>query len=145
MSASALFDKLNLTSQRRIVVIDAPPSLEPELAKLSGVEILRDVRKVAGADFVLAFATSQARVDALSRALAAATVGDAVVWFAYPKGTSKRYQCDFNRDTGFDAIRAEGFDSVRMVAIDDDWSAMRFRRVAHIKPATARAKSAARG
>src|SRR5713101_8045074 len=27
--------------------------------------------------------------------------GDAVVWFAYPKGTSKRYKCEINRDTGW--------------------------------------------
>ena len=56
-----------------------------------------------------------------------------MVWFAYPKGTSKRYTCDFNRDTGWQVIRDAGFDSVRQVAIDEDWSAMRFRRVEYIK------------
>jgi aryl carrier-like protein len=29
-----------------------------------------------------------------------------------------------------------GFDSVRMVAIDEDWSALRFRRVEFIKSST---------
>jgi hypothetical protein len=42
------------------------------------------------------------------------------------------YRCDFHRDTGFDGSRAAGFDSVRIVAIDDDWSALRFRRVESI-------------
>jgi hypothetical protein len=28
---------------------------------------------------------------------------------------------------------AAGFDSVRMVAIDEDWPALRFRRTQHIK------------
>jgi len=30
-------------------------------------------------------------------------------------------------------IRDAGFDSVRAVAIDDDWSALRFRRVEFVK------------
>jgi hypothetical protein len=57
------------------------------------------------------------------------------VWFAYPKGTSKKYTCDFNRDTGWDTLKALGFDTVRAVAIDDNWTALRFRRVEYIKSA----------
>jgi len=56
-------------------------------------------------------------------------------WFAYPKGTSKRFRCEFNRDSGWHVLRSAGFDSVRMVAIDEDWSALRFRRRELIKPA----------
>ena len=59
--------------------------------------------------------------------------GDAVVWFAYPKGTSKSYKCDFNRDSGWEPLGAAGFEGVRQVAIDEDWSALRFRRLGFIK------------
>jgi hypothetical protein len=55
------------------------------------------------------------------------------VWFAYPKGTSKKYTCNFNRDTGWDAMKALGFDTVGIAAIDADWTALRFRREEHIK------------
>jgi hypothetical protein len=72
------------------------------------------------------------RRDSL-KILAAHSAGDALLWFAYPKGTSKRYTCDFNRDSGSDVIRNAGFDSVRQIAIDEDWSAPRFRRVEYIK------------
>jgi hypothetical protein len=67
------------------------------------------------------------------RPSSAGSEGDALLWFAYPKGTSKRYHCEFNRDTGWQVIRDAGFDSVRQVAIDEDWSALRFRRVEFIK------------
>lgn len=60
-------------------------------------------------------------------------MGDALLWFAYPKQTSRRYRCDFNRDTGFQVLRDSGYESVRMVAIDEDWSALRFRRAAFVK------------
>ena len=129
----SIFDKLNLKHQREIVVINAPASFEPELAALKDVVVLRDAKQAKVVHFAIAFATKQADVDALSKALTAKADGDALIWFAYPKGTSKKYQCEFNRDTGWDVLRSEGFDTVRAVAIDEDWSALRFRRVEFIK------------
>lgn len=123
--------KLNLKGHRRIVVLDAPASFEPEIAALEGVEVARKAGK--GIAFALAFATTRAALDAHAAALAAGAEGDAVLWFAYPKKSSKRYACEFDRDRGWEVIRAAGWDSVRMVALDEDWSALRFRRVTHIK------------
>jgi hypothetical protein len=132
-----LFQKLNLKAQREIAVFNAPASFEAELSKL-GVKVLRDPIKPADIQFALAFATQQAELDRLSRILVAGAEADALLWFAYPKGTSKRYTCEFNRDTGWNVIRGAGFDSVRQVAIDDDWSALRFRRLEYIKNSTRR-------
>lgn len=130
---SSVFDKLNLKQQREILVISAPASFEPELAALKGVVVLKDAKKVQRVEFALVFATKQAEVDTWSKILAANAEGDALLWFAYPKGTSKRYQCEFNRDTGWKLMRSAGFDTVRQVAIDEDWSALRFRRTEYIK------------
>jgi hypothetical protein len=88
---------------------------------------LRNLADVSRITFALVFVTQKARLDALAKMVAAKAEGDAVLWFAYPKGTSKTLSCDFNRDNGWDVIRAAGFDSVRQVAIDADWSALRFR------------------
>src|SRR6185312_5251130 len=126
---SPVFKKLNLKHQGEIVVVNAPLSFEPELRALEDVSVLRDPKDAEAIHFALAFVTRQAEVDALSKVLAGKAEGDALVWFAYPKGTSRRYRCDFNRDTGWDVMRSLGFDTVRQVAIDDDWSALRFRRV----------------
>jgi hypothetical protein len=130
---TSLFDKMNLKDQSEIVVLNAPASFEPELAALKNVGIVRDAGKAKKIQFGLAFAVTQAELDKASQAFAKKAEGDAVLWFAYPKGSSKRYQCEFNRDSGWDVIRAAGFDSVRMVAVDEDWSALRFRRVEFIK------------
>jgi hypothetical protein len=131
----SIFEKLNLKQQREILVVNAPPSFEPELLALESVTVLRDPKKAKAIHFALAFATKQAEVDAVAQLLASKAEGDALLWFAYPKGTSKRYTCEFNRDTGWSALRSAGFDTVRQVAIDEDWSALRFRRVEYIKPA----------
>lgn len=133
---SAVFTKLNLKDQAEIVVIDPPASFEPELASLEGVAVRRSLDDAARVQFSLAFVTQQKQIDALAGQIAARGEGDVVVWFAYPKGSSKRYRCDFNRDTGWGSLGAAGFEPVRQVAIDADWSALRFRRVEYIKKLT---------
>jgi hypothetical protein len=130
---ATLFDKLNLKDQSEIVVVGAPASLEPELARLKGVAVVRDVKKARSIEFLLAFVTKQAEVDSLASLIDRKAQGDAVVWFAYPKKTSKKYTCEFHRDTGWASLGDAGFEGVRLVAIDEDWSAMRFRRAEFIR------------
>lgn len=136
------FGKLNLTNQKQIVVLGSPKSFEPELSALHGVAILRSLENLDKVEFSLAFVTKQKEVDALAKSIAKLAQGDAVVWFAYPKQTSKNYNSEMNRDTGWQILGKLGFECVRSVAIDRDWSGARFRRVEFIKTFT-RAKQRA--
>jgi hypothetical protein len=131
-----VFAKLNLKDHKQIVVLDSPPSFESELAALKGVEIIRDLKKAKAVTFSLAFVTTPEKINALAPAIARKAVGDAIVWFAYPKGTSKKYKSQIDRDHGWNILGQEGFEPVRMVAIDEDWSAKRFRRAEFIKNMT---------
>ena len=133
MAAPGVFGKLNLKDQADIVVLNAPDSFVPELQRLHGVQVRRTLSGSRPITFALAFVRRQTELDAVARALTLRAAGDAVVWFAYPKGTSKRYTCDFNRDTGWQVLGAAGFEAVRQVAIDEDWSALRFCRAEFIK------------
>lgn len=132
----SVFKKLNLKDQSEIVALNAPESFEPELAQLAGVTVRRSAEKARPIQFALAFVKTQAELDAAAEQILPRAEGDAVVWFAYPKGSSKRYRCDFNRDSGWDALGKAGFEGVRQVAIDEDWSALRFRRVEYIRTMT---------
>jgi hypothetical protein len=129
---SSTFAKLNLKHQKQIVVLNTPGSFEPELAAFSGVTIIRDRNNIEEFEFLIAFVTTLGEIAGLSKIIAAKAKGDAVVWFAYPKGTSKKYKSEVSRDRGWQALRGLGFDSVRAVAIDEDWSALRFRRAEYI-------------
>jgi len=130
------FNKLNLKNHPTILVMNPPASFEAELAALHAVTILRTLDPLDAIDFSLAFVTTQQQVDTLAASISSRAKGDAVVWFAYPKGTSKRYKSGINRDTGWQALGQSGFEPVRAVAIDEDWSALRFRRVEFIKTMT---------
>jgi hypothetical protein len=130
---AGVFRKLNLKDQTEIVVLNAPPGFEPELAALSGVRVVREAALVDGLDFALVFVTARRDVEAAAAHIDGKAKGDAIVWFAYPKAASKRYRSDINRDTGWEALGGAGFEPVRQVAIDEDWSALRFRRVQYTK------------
>ena len=127
-----IFQKLNLKDQKQILVLNAPESFEGELASLEDKEIKRNLEDVSEIDFALVFVTQKAEIDELSPRLVAKARGDVIIWFVYPKGTSKKYKADFNRDNGWDVIGAVGYQPVRMVAIDEDWSALRYRRSIYV-------------
>ncbi len=133
---ATIFEKLNLKDQKQIVVLNPPGSFEGELAALTGVEIIRDLKKAKAVTFSLAFVTTPEQVNALAPAIAGKADGDAIVWFAYPKGSSKKYKSQINRDNGWHVLGQEDFEPVRMVAIDLDWSALRFRRAKFIRNMT---------
>ncbi|MCV2419613.1 hypothetical protein [Paucibacter sp. DJ2R-2] len=129
-----LFKKLNLGQQRQLTVLNAPASFEPELSALltqdPGLKLQRQAH--GPVRFALSFAITEAELDAACRALLPLAEGDALIWIAYPKQSSKRLRGEFHRDSDWALLRAAGFDTVRQVAIDEDWSALRFRRQQYI-------------
>ena len=130
---ATLFDKLQLKGHTNMLVLNAPESFESELSRMPVKNIHRGIPSLPEIRFSLAFVTKQAEVDALTKKIAARAKGDAAVWFAYPKGSSKKYKCDFNRDTGWAELEKAGFNTVRSIAIDEDWTGLRFRRTEFIK------------
>lgn len=129
-----LFNKLNYKNQSEILVLHSPESFETELKNMADVAtIYKDDQTITQIDFVLIFVTQLKEIEENIRRLYSKLNGDAVLWFCYPKGTSKKYKCDFNRDTGWSSLGAYNLESVRQVAIDDDWSALRFRKVEYVK------------
>jgi hypothetical protein len=132
-----LLKKLNYTGQEPVIVLNAPAEFATTLLDLSKAATVNTApSKVKACGFAMLFATKQQEVDAGIRMLAPKLQGDATLWIAYPKGSSKKYRCEFNRDTGWAEVGEAGFEPVRQVVIDADWSALRFRRVGFIKKMT---------
>jgi hypothetical protein len=129
---SPTFKKLNLGSHSLAWILSAPPSFEPEIKGLQEARVVRNFPGPAKTSFVLAFVKGQPEVEKLAGTLEERAPGDAVVWLAYPKGGSKRFKSELNRDQGWEPLKKLGFDTVRQIAIDEDWSALRFRRAEFI-------------
>lgn len=130
----ALLKKLQFKGQDPLLVIDAPPEFGEQLESFgreSHVVIDPEARERFG--FVLAFAKNAADISRQQSILVDKLEDDALLWWAYPKKSSKKYDSDISRDNGWEPLGKWGYEGVRQVAINDDWSALRFRHVDHIK------------
>lgn len=133
----AVLKKLNYKDQETVFVINSPQSFEENLLSIADkCEIRRQIGKDDRIEFAIAFVTKQEKLNDIVISLAPKLQGDAIFWICYPKGTSRKYKCDFNRDQGWTILGEYGFEGVRQVAIDDDWTALRFRKVEYIRTLT---------
>lgn len=129
-----LFKKLNYKGQKEICIVNFPVEFVCEMEAMEKVTTINtDIDDTTKLEFVLAFVKTKDEIDHLAPVINSKLQGDGVVWFAYPKGTSKKYKVDINRDNGWESLGDLGLEAVRAVAIDEDWSALRFRKVEHIK------------
>lgn len=132
-----LLKKLNYKDQSPVLLLNLPPELSDFARYVQSVtELVNSLDKVEKPQFALFFVTQLFEIEAIAKALEGRLEGDTILWFVYPKGTSKRYKCNFNRDTGWGALGKLNLEPVRMVAVNEDWSALRFRRVEYIKTLT---------
>lgn len=130
-----VFKKLNYKNQKQLHIINAPASFKKETDEM---RFLAEIKTTLSGkvEFFLAFVTKQKEVDDMTNKVVPMMEGDAVLWFAYPKQSSKKYTCEFNRDTGWAVLAKHGYEGVRAVAIDEDWSGLRFRKAENIKTMT---------
>ncbi len=134
-----VFKKLNYKDQAGIVSLNHPKSFDAVLKEMEPLTaIITSISKVKEIEFVIVFATKQKEIDDSIVKIFPKLKGDAIIWYCYPKGSSKNYKCDFNRDTGWAVLGQYNLEPVRQVAIDEDWSALRFRKVEYIKTITRR-------
>ena len=76
--------------------------------------------------FVQLFATRLAEIGTFAKKLPKHAAPNALVWISYPKKTSK-VEGDLSRDVIREAMNGTGWRAVSIVAIDEIWSALRFR------------------
>lgn len=131
---TALFKKMTFGLSPHAVVLHAPDSFSSELeAMRAETDVFENIPEHEPVSFALVFVQTLEGIETAVASLQNRLVEDPQLWFAYPKGTSKKYTCELNRDAGWQALGKAGFEPVRQVAIDEDWSALRFRHVHFIK------------
>ena len=125
-SGKPLVEKLGIKPGARVAILNAPKGYERTLGKLPP-RVKREARDASQLDFIQFFATEKKALDrqfgALERALAPA----AQLWISWPKGSS-----GVPTDLTEDVIRAiglaHGLVDVKVAAVDDVWSGLKFVR-----------------
>jgi len=121
--AASLAKRFQLKAGTTLALLDAPVEVRERLRlELAGVEF--GPRGKAGA--VLLFVRDLADVRDRAPAALDAVAAGGLVWIAYPKKSSG-VQTDVDRDTLWSAVLEMGWAPVRQIAVDETWSAVRFR------------------
>lgn len=84
-------------------------------------------------DFIQIFGSSNEELKKLAKEHINLLKDDGLLWLCYPKKTSKKYQSNCSRDTVVTLLQDEQFQAVRQIAIDEDFSGLRFRHESKIK------------
>ncbi len=112
--------KLQIKPGHRIAVVAAAgevPSVAPDGASMADTP--------DAADVIVAFVRSRADLATVAGPAIEAARRDRLAWIAYPK--AGKLGTDLNRDILRESLAGQGVQPVRQVAIDDVWSALRFR------------------
>lgn len=82
-------------------------------------------RDPAKADAVLVFCAKAADVATLAGPAVEAALEDKLTWIAFPK--EGQLGTDLNRDVLNTTMKGQGLQGIRVISLDDTWSAIRFR------------------
>jgi hypothetical protein len=124
MAMAPVFTKLRYKPGMRVCVLGAPSGFSAELARLPK-SIDRATALKGRFDLVHAFFTRKAQVLRDAPKLKKALEPGGSLWVSYPKGDA--LGTDLKRDILHEALSEVGLDGVSQVAVDDVWSAMRFK------------------
>lgn len=129
-----LFEKLNYKGQERIAILNADESFtQSVLNEFNNLIADKDIDPRYPYNFIIIFVRKISEIEALSPIAIHNLMADGVLWFCYPKKTSKNFKSDISRDHGWKSLNDSGLHGIRMVSVDDDWSALRFRNAKFIK------------
>ena len=122
MSDKPVPERLQVKRGRRLAVLGASPDLD---RAVGAPEARADVAK---ADVILLVAPDRTRLQTRLPAALMRAPPAAILWVAYPKLTSP-LAGDLSRDVVRSLVADYGLETVSQIAIDDDWSALRLKRV----------------
>lgn len=132
MAAQGVAQKLRIAEGSTLLLLDAPEGYGQMLGVLpDGVRIATE--PAGQHDVVVLFVRDRAELERSLRQATGAVRSGGVFWIAWEKKTRRGGPDDLNRDTLWAAVQPSGWGPVTNVAIDESWSALRFKSGAGVK------------
>ena len=126
-SGKPLSDKLGIKSGHRVALLHGPPDARDLLSPLPARVTFVAPAAAGEADVVLLFSRSAADLEARFAPLARALTKGGMLWVAWPKKAS-RQATDLTEDVVRGVGLAAGLVDVKVCAISDVWSGLKFVR-----------------
>lgn len=131
---NAIFKKLQFKNHDTVYILNAPEEFQQHIEDISEItKIHDDTQTGTEYEFVIVFVQTIEDVEKYANNVVDKIIEDAMLWFAYPKKSSKKYSSEITRDSGWESLNKHGYRPIRQIAIDEDWSALRFRHENFVK------------
>jgi len=128
MSQQSLFEKLQVSTEKNILIQGLPSSIEKQFIKLSYSKNVTPLLKIKKIDFALVFAVNANQLNGILKDVLPSLRAEGKLWIAFPKSTSKIVS-DLCRDSSWDILAQNSFETVEQIVLDHVWSALRFKKV----------------
>ncbi|MFD2672819.1 DUF3052 domain-containing protein [Marinicrinis sediminis] len=120
------------TNMQPILIMHAPEAYQDVMKACPGE--VHEQPEQASYPFIQIFGTGNEHLQQSAQSVLSSLQEDGLLWLCYPKKSSKTYKgSDCSRESVAGLLAEAGFEPVRQVSIDEDWSALRFRLVHQIK------------
>lgn len=130
---AAIIKKLQLKDQSKPILILNAPMEYGEVIKAFEAKVHKKI-ELDSYPFVQVFGSYNEKIQTSAKKGSEVVAEEGLLWLCYPKKSPKVYKgSDCSRETVAALLSDEGFEPVRQVAIDEDWSALRLRSVDKIK------------
>jgi hypothetical protein len=124
MPSKSVAQKLFIRENYTVLLVNAPVGYRKLLGELpSGVKVVS--KSTAPVDFVQIFAATKAEMTELFRKVKPLLKEDGLLWATYPK--AGQLDTDLKREVVWECGETVGMHPVSQVAVDDTWSALRFK------------------
>ena len=129
-----LLEKLNYKGLQRVALLNADNKFRKRFAAvLKDVIIDEEIDPRFLYKFMMIFVKNIEEIEQASPAIIHNLSDDGDLWACFPKKTSKKFETDLSKDFGWQSLNDSGFLGRRIVTVNDDWSALKFKHIKHVK------------
>jgi len=123
-SKRSLVQKLGIKAGHKLIILNPPPDYHQILGELAPEVVTAD-RLSGPLDFIHYFSDERAGLERRFSELKAALAMKGMLWISWPKRASKM-DTDLTEDVVRQIGLANGLVDVKVVAIDETWSGLKF-------------------
>jgi hypothetical protein len=124
-----LLKKLYCKNQQFLLVLNAPREFLSVLWDMGKeINVKREANGNEEINFLLVFVRTKKEIQKHAKILEKRAADNAIIWFAFPKKNSKTYKSELSLQQGWDDLLALGYKSAGSVSVDNNWTALRFKK-----------------
>lgn len=125
--SQTIFEKLQLTNEKTVLIQGLPSSIEKQFCKLSFAKNLTPLLRSRKLDFALVFAVSEHQLNGILDDIMPALREETKLWVAYPKVSSK-IVTNLNRESSWNGLTNAGYECGEKVILDHVWVAVNYKK-----------------